>query len=186
MDPISIISIGATVIGGAVNMMGQMQQASASASAANYQAQVARNNQTIAEQNATYSRQAGVVEAEQQSQRTARLVGAEIAGQGASGIDPTTGSPAEVVKGTREMGRLDTLNLVQNAELRARGFNIEASNQGANAGLLTQQASNARTAGMFGAAGSLLTAGSSVADKWAKFQLEGVPGFGSSGTGGLY
>jgi hypothetical protein len=177
VDPLSIISIGATVIGGAVNMFGQMQQAKAQEGAANYQAQVARNNQTIAEQNAAYSRQAGAVEAEQQSQRTAKLVGAEIAGQGASGIDPTTGSPAEVVRGTREMGRLDTLNLVQNAELRARGFNIEASNQGANAGLLTQQASNAQTAGMFGAAGSLLTAGSSVADKWLKFKNTGVEGF---------
>ncbi len=179
MDPVTIgvISLASTVIGGGVSLMGQMQTANANASAANYQAQVARNNQTIAEQNATYSRQAGVVEAEQQSQKTARLVGAEIAGQGASGIDPTTGSPAEVVRGTREMGRLDMLNLVQNAELRARGFNIEASNQGANAGLLTQQASNARTAGLFGAAGSLLTAGSSVSDKWLKFQTEGVGGF---------
>jgi hypothetical protein len=186
MDPLSILSIGSTVIGGAFSLMGQMQQSSANAAAANYQAQVARNNQTIAEQNATYARQAGVAEAEQQSQRTAKLVGAEVAAQGASGIDPTTGSPAEVVRRTREMGRLDTLNLVQNAELRARGFNIEASNQGANAGLLTQQASNARTAGLFGAAGSILTAGSSVADKWLKFQTEGVPGFGSSGTGGLY
>jgi len=179
VDPVTIgvISLASTVIGGGVSLMGQMQTANANASAANYQAQVARNNQTIAEQNATYSRQAGVVEAEQQSQKTARLVGAEIAGQGASGIDPTTGSPAEVVRGTREMGRLDMLNLVQNAELRARGFNIEASNQGANAGLLTQQASNARTAGLFGAAGSLLTAGSSVSDKWLKFQTEGVGGF---------
>jgi hypothetical protein len=177
VDPISLISIGATVIGGAVNFMGQQQQAAASAASANYQAQVARNNQQIAEQNAAYSRQAGQVEAEQQGQKTARLVGAEVAAQGASGIDPTTGSPADVVRGTREMGRLDTLNLVQNAELRARGFNIEASNQGANAELLTQQARNARTAGTFGAAGSILTAGSSVADKWLKFQTEGVGGF---------
>ncbi len=60
MDPVtaSILSLGSTLIGGVTSFIGSQQQAAATRDAANYQAQVARNNQIIAQQNATYARQA--------------------------------------------------------------------------------------------------------------------------------
>jgi hypothetical protein len=56
------VALASTVIGTGVSIMGSMQQASAAESSAKYQAQVARNNQIIAEQNASYARQVGQAE----------------------------------------------------------------------------------------------------------------------------
>lgn len=176
------ISLASTIIGGGFSLMGSMQQASASQAAANYQSQVARNNQIIAEQNASYARQVGQVETETQGMKTAAVVGSQIAAQGASGIDPTTGSPADVVKGTRELGKLDAMNVMRNAELRARGFDIEATNQGASADLIKSQAKQAGIAGMYSAGSSILGGASNFSEKWLKFQNEGVFG-GSSSLG---
>lgn len=169
-----IVSAVAGVAGTAFSVIGSMQQSAAAAETAKYQQQVARNNQIISEQNAAYSRQAGQAETEAQGMKTAAFVGSQIAAQGASGIDPTTGSPADVVRSSREIGRLDTLNLVKNAELRARGYDIEASNQGASATLYGAQAKNASTAGLYSAGASILGGVSNFSSKWLKFQNEGV------------
>lgn len=168
------IAVAATVIGTGVSIMGAMNQASATKDAANYQAQVAKNNQTIAEQNAAYARQAGQAETEAEGMKTAAIVGQAVAAQGASGIDPTTGSPADVIRGTRDVRRLDTLNVVNNAELRARGLETQATNFGAESGLKKLEANNASTAGLYAAGSSLLGGASSVATKWQRFQTEGV------------
>ncbi len=179
-DPLSILSLGSTLIGGVFSFVGGQQQAAAQKDAANFQAQVARNNQIIAQQNATYARQAGAAEAQTQGLRTAAVVGAEEAAQGSSGIDLTTGSPREVRRSTTELGQLDAANITQNAELRARGAEVQASNFGASAQLYSQQALNASSAGTFSGFGSLLSAGSQFSDKWLKFQNEGVAGFGGA------
>jgi hypothetical protein len=176
------VALASTVIGTGVSIMGSMQQASAAESSAKYQAQVARNNQIIAEQNASYARQVGQAETETSGMKTAAIVGSEVAAQGASGLDPTTGSPVDVVRGTREVGRFDTLNLVRNAELRARGFDIEAANQGASSKLYDATAKQAGIAGLYSTGSSILGGASSFSDKWIKFQNEGV----STNTGGLY
>jgi hypothetical protein len=101
MFALPIISVASTLIGGVVSFMGAQQQAAAAQASANYQSQVAKNNAKIAEDNAAYARQAGAAETEIQGMKTAQVVGAEIAGQSASGLDLTTGSPVDVVRGTR-------------------------------------------------------------------------------------
>jgi len=176
MDPVtaSILSLGSTLIGGITSFIGGQQQAAATKDAANFQAQVARNNQIIAQQNAAYARQAGAAETVAQGMKTAAVVGAEEAAQGSSGIDLTTGSPREVRRSTTELGQLDTLTIQQNAELRARGAEVQASNFGAEAGLAEMKARNASSAGTFSGFSSLLSAGSQFSDKWMKFQNEGV------------
>jgi hypothetical protein len=175
------VALASTVIGTGVSIMGSMQQASAAESSAKYQAQVARNNQIIAEQNASYARQVGQAETETSGMKTAAMVGSAVAAQGASGLDAASGSPVDVVRGTREIGRFDTLNLVRNAELRARGFDIEASNQGATAKLSDATAKQAGVAGLYSAGSSILGGASNFSDKWIKFQNEGV--FGGSSLG---
>jgi len=176
MDPLTlgIISVGSSLIGGVTSFIGSQQQAQAASSAANYQAQVAKNNQKIAEDNANYSRQAGAAEAEAQSMKQRATVGAIVAGQAASGIDPTTGSPSDVSRSARELGRLDLANTMQNAELRARGYDVTASNEGASAGLFKMQAANAQTAGGIAGFSSLLGGASNFSDKWLKLQNQGV------------
>lgn len=173
-DPLTLLSLGSTIIGGVMSFVGGQQQAAAQKDAANFQAQVARNNQIIAQQNADYARQAGAADTVTQGIKTAQVVGAEEAAQGSSGIDLTTGSPREVRRSTTELGQLDAATIMHNAELRARGAEVQASNFGSEAQLASMRASNASSAGTFSGFSSLLSAGSQFSDKWMKFKNEGV------------
>jgi hypothetical protein len=185
MDPatLAVVSLATTAISAGVGAMGSIQQGQATAAASNYQAQVAKNNAITAEQNAAYATQAGTAKAQSQDFQTAAVVGAEQAGQGASGIDLTTGSPRAVREGTHQMGRLGTLNIVQDANLTAYGYRTQGTSFTAQSQLDTSQAGFASQAGFLGAGTSLLGGASSFADKWSSYQLRGaLPGVGSTGT----
>jgi hypothetical protein len=147
-----------------------------------YQAQVARNNQIIAQQNASVATAAGAQKARNQDIKTAQIVGAEEAAQGASGIDVNSPSETDVRKSTLQTGRLDTLTTAYNAYLQGRGAVTQATSFGEQAALDTAAAKNATTAGTFGVASSLLGGASSFSDKWLSYQLKGVPGFAASAS----
>jgi hypothetical protein len=180
-------SLAGTAASTAVGVMGQRQTAAANAANARYQAAVAANNQLIAQQNARYATQAGAVNAQAMDFRTRALMGSEIAAQGASGIDIGSGSPLDVVRSTAGLGRLDTANIIQGANLQAYGYQTAATGFGAEAGLQQQQARYAGTAGMIGGAGTILGGATSLASKWLQYQNVGLlpGGPGSPGAGGI-
>jgi hypothetical protein len=179
MDPATLatVSLAGSVLSAGVGAFGALQSASAQSAAAKYQAQVAQNNQIIAQQNAAQAAQAGRSQAQAQDYANRARMGGIIAAEGASGIDTGAGSSKEVQASAAQLGRLDTANIMQRAMLQARQYNVQAMSEGAQAQLDTMQARQAQTAGLFSAAGSLLGGASSFADKWAKFQTAGVPGF---------
>ncbi len=72
---------------------GSIMQGVSQSQAANYQAQVARNNQVIAQQNAKLAIQEGGVQEQAQREKTSQLIGGEIAQEAASGVSPNTGRP---------------------------------------------------------------------------------------------
>ena len=127
------LAVGA--IGAGVSAYGQVEQGQATAEAANYQAQVARNNELIANQNAAYSIQAGQAKAAATSLQGAQTMGKIKAGQAASGIDVNTGSAVGVQTSEREVSKLDTATVLNNAELEAYGYRTQAAGYGAQAGL---------------------------------------------------
>jgi hypothetical protein len=174
------IALAATVVSGVVGAVGAIQQASAQQDAAKYQAAVARNNQITANQNAQYAAQAGAVEAQARDRRNAAIQGSLLAGQGASGIDIDSTSSKEVRDSQEQLGRLDTQTIMARALLQSRSYTADAANQGAEAELQTQRASNAGTAGTIGAFSSLLGGATSFADKWQKYQNVGIAPFSSS------
>jgi hypothetical protein len=180
-------SLAGTAASTAVGVMGQRQTAAANAANARYQAAVAANNQLIAQQNARYATQAGQANAQAMDFRTRALMGSEVAAQGASGIDIGSGSPLDVVRSTAALGRLDTANIIQGANLQAYGYQTAATGFGAEAGLQQQQARYAGTAGMIGGAGTILGGATSLANKWLQYQNVGlVPGGpGLPGAGGI-
>lgn len=184
MDPVTaaVVSLGSTVLSAGVGAIGAEEQASAQAAAANYNAQVARNNQTVAEQNARYATQAAAVNAQNQDRQTAQTVGREVAGAAASGLDVTTGSPSDVQTGTREIGRLTSLEDIQKGNLQAYGYQTQAMNYGSQATLDTAEAGFAQTAGTIGAFGSILGGASSFASKWSSYQNQGIFGASSGGV----
>ncbi len=152
-------------VGGAV-MQGYSQS-----QAANYNAQVARNNQIIAQQNANLALQQGQVAEQAQQQKTAQMIGGLEAQEGASGVELSSGSPLSVRSSAAETGELDALTIRYNAQLQARNYMTQASSFGAQAGLYSAQSN-------WAVANSILGGASSVSDKWLNYQLRGV--FGNS------
>lgn len=175
-DPVSmaVFSLASTVVGGAVSAMGAMQQAQAAQQAANYRAQVARNNAVMAQQNAVYERQAGAEDAYQQDLKNKAIMGQATAELGASGFDVNSGTPLNIQSDQRRLARVDTLRTRENREFRARQFDQSRLNEDASAGLYTMQASQAKQAGMWNVASSLLGTATSFGNKWTSYKAAGV------------
>jgi hypothetical protein len=172
MDPVTMMGVSmATSLGGSImGGIGQQGQLSASADQARYQAQVAENNRTIADQNARYARQAGAGNAQAQDFQTRAQLGTATAAQGAAGVDVGSGSPVEVRSSIQQLGRLKTLQEIQQAETQAYGYQTQATSFGAQAGLSRAQAASAEAAKGPALFGTILGGASSVADKWMRFQ----------------
>lgn len=164
------IGLAFSAISGVMGAVGAMSQASAAKQQAEYQAAVARNNQIIAEQNARYSAQAGEVQSQAQGFKNRATLGAIEAAQGASGIQLGSPSLTDVRESAANVLRLDTANIMSNALLRSRGYNIQGQNFAAEGELAKMRGSAAQTAGFLGAAGSLLGGASSFAEKWSRLQ----------------
>lgn len=180
---ISEVAIGAlalSAVGTAVSVVGQMQNAAAQQKVANYQAQVAENNALLAKEQAKQTTAAGEAATMQQQMKTRATVGAIRAAQGASGVDVDTGSNVDVRSSAAELGQLDALTIRSNAARQAYGYETGATSQQAQAGLDRAAGAQAGTAGLFGAAGSLLSGASSIASQYTGWKLAAGSGLNSS------
>lgn len=139
-----------------------MQQAQAQADAANYQAQVDRNNAIMAQQNAQDARRRGDQAQEEQQRKTAQIEGRQRAAFAANGIELTSGSPVDVLADTATFGELDRQTIGNNAEREARGYEAQRVNFNSSAGLNKMKADNASAAGSLGALSSLVNGGANV------------------------
>lgn len=171
----------AGAVGAGASAFGAIEGGQATANAAYYAAQVAKNNQTIANQNADYAIAAGQEKAATRSLKTAATVGAVKAGQAAKGVDVNTGSAVDVQVGAREAGHLDAETVLNNSELQAYGYRAQGVNYGAQGELDTLKGDQAITGSELSAAGGLLSSAASLGTKWASLGTSG--GGGSSGTG---
>lgn len=165
------IAIATSVASAGVAAYGAEQQGKAQAASMNYQAQVATNNQTIANQEA-----ASVAAAEPAAEYASRLRTAETEGSvraaaGASGIDANFGSPLNNQQGTAELGELDALTVRSNYARQQYGYEVAGMSAGAQSTLDTAGATNAISAGNLGAFSSILSGASSVSSKYADWQL---------------
>jgi hypothetical protein len=163
------VMLGMQAVSAVSGAVGGMREGAAAAKQASYQAQVARNNQIIAQQNADYSSQVGETQAQAQDLKSRASLGSIEAAQSASGLSLASPSLSDVREGSAQIYRLDTANLIQNAALRTRGYLNQSNDYGAEAALDTQKASDARTGGLLKAGGSLLSGASSFAEKWDKY-----------------
>ncbi len=174
IETLAAISLGTTVLGTGVSAMGASATADANAKSAQYQAAVARNNQIIAGQYADRSIMTGLSRSEMMDYRTRGLLGTAKATQAASGVDVNSGSPAAVRASIGELGSLDAATLRYNAEQEAYGYKVKGAGFAAESQLDTMKAENARTAGDYAVASSILSGASSVSSKWLSFQQKGI------------
>lgn len=173
---LAIASIASGVIGAGVSAYGAMQQGAAAQASANYQAQIAKNNQTIAQNNANYERQKGDIDAQQQDYKNKQIMGQLTAQMGASGLDIDSDSFRNLRQSQAQIAKMDSLTIKGDSERKAINYINQGKNFGAEAELDKMTGENAATAGGINAFGSLIGGVSSVGDKWMNFKQAGVWG----------
>lgn len=177
----SVVGAGVSAYGASVESKGKQDALVADSQAAAYRAAVARNNQTIAAQNAEYSKEAGTTEVEAADRTSAALQAKQKVTQAASGVDVNSGTPIAVRQSSAELAELDRMTIMHNALLKSRGFDIEGMNYGAEAELQTSASASSlrardteETAGTVRVASSLIGGASSVSNRWLGYQQRGT------------
>ena len=135
----------ATLAASAVTAAGAIQQGKTQGEIANFNADTARFQAEAAQTE-------GYAAEERQLSKLKQIRAQQEVIMGAGGLDPTTGTAAQVLDQTTKMGTLDALTLRTNAARQAWGYSTQATNS-------ELQGASARTAGYFGAAGTLLSGG---------------------------
>ncbi len=169
-------SMAMSAAGSVMGAIGQGQQAAAAAGQANYQAQLARNNQMIAEWNAQRALQQGQVAEQQQRFKTSQVIGSQRAALASQGSDVNSGSPLDIVGDSARAGEFDAQTIRNNAAMQAYGFRVQAANAGAQSELYRQSAANTMDALPFGIGSSLLGGASSLFDKGLSYYGKGYFG----------
>lgn len=149
-----------------IQALGSIFTGNAEAASEKYAAGIAGNNALIAQQNANYATEAGDIQATNENLKTGQVVGAQRAGQGASGLDVNSGSNVDVQASTRSLGALDALTIRNQAARQAYGYETQSQSFKAQSALDLATAKNAKTAGYVGATTSLLSGASSYAQKF--------------------
>src|ERR1035437_3306157 len=113
-------------IGALTSAIGAYTGGQATAQATNYQAAIARNNQTVAEQNAQYDITSGNAQEQAQRQKTAQIIGMQRSGMAANGVDIGSGTPARIQESQAATGELDALTIRNNAARQAYNYRTQA------------------------------------------------------------
>ncbi len=155
--------------GGIVSAIGSYQGMEAKSANAAYQAQIARNNATIAERNANMDLQSGETAAVNRGLKLRAQAGAQLAAQGASGVDVNTGSAVNARKATAELGTLDVATIRSDTAKKVYADETQASNYQAQSGLLQQQSEEADDMAPVAALSSALSSASSLGGPYYKY-----------------
>lgn len=151
-----------TIAAGAISLSQILTGLSAAAgtvlsvSSAAYQAEVASMNQEIANENAILASERAQIAAEEQDRLTLGALGEQYSAQAASGLSVEGRSPLAIRKTTRELGRLDALNVINAGEMEAYGHRTQAANFAAQAAARRMDALGAGVGGFLSLGGSLL------------------------------
>jgi len=173
-DPVSMVAMGSTIVGGIMQGEGKKQQAEAQAATYNYQAQVAKINSDIDKQNADYAINKGEQQATIEGMKGAQQLAQIKVGQAASGFDVNTGSNADVQAGQRKVTQMDMDMIRANASKVAYDYNVKSVEDINQAGLYTMASSNASQAGDLALMSSLVSTAGSVSDKWLSGRQSGL------------
>jgi hypothetical protein len=166
-----------------ISAFGALSGGQAQSKQLQYQAGIANLNKQIALQNADYALQEGETQSQQYGMSARAKMGAIRAGIGASGIDIGSGSKAQVQDSAQIVAGIDMAQIRNNAARKAYGFDVEATQDAAQAGLYSSAAADASTAGGIKALGSLVSGTASVADKWYQGNsVFGAPSSSSTST----
>src|SRR5882724_6905245 len=112
---IGTIGIGSSLAGGVLSAFGAEKQGAATQQMYNYQAQVARINAQIDQQNSDWTLHQGEVQSKQYGLKAAQQAGGIRAAQGASGLDVNSGSNLQVQQSQAKITGMDLAQIRENA-----------------------------------------------------------------------
>lgn len=185
-EPISLtaaIGLGLSAVGTAAAVAGSMQQGAAQKKQADYQAQVARNNQTVAAQNAQAAQNQAEVRAQAVQRAGDMKLSAQRAALGASGVGLDSGSALDVTGATAQQTALSVDQEAYQGRLSAYGYGVQGSNYAGAAQMAEASGQSAGSSSYLNAAGSLLGGASQVAGKWSAWsKAGGAGGYGYEGA----
>lgn len=169
MDPIAMVSMGSSALGGITKAAGSIFEGQSKASMYNYQAGVANVNKQIALQNAVYSREVGETKAEQSGMKSRAQAGQIKAVQASRGLRLDSGSAVAVQDSQAQIARHEQAVIRSNAARAAYGHEVEALNFGAKAAMASSAAKQSKIGGFINAFSSILGGATSVSSKWMQF-----------------
>jgi hypothetical protein len=185
-DPVTLATIatGATAAGGGVSAFSSLYGGAAQSGMYKYQAGVAQYNASLDASNAEYATNQGQQQAAQSGMQTRAQIGQTKAREGASNLDVNSGSSKDVVASERDIGSINTANILNNASRVAYNYRVQSSEEFAQAGVDRSAASKSLMAGGISAVGSLISTAGNVSSKWLQFGQSGIPGFGANNSSG--
>ncbi len=155
---LSAAMLGSSVGGTALAVEATNEQADAQHNMAQYQAQVAADNQAIAEQTAQDDLSQAAAAQQQQQMQTAAKLGAQRAQLAADGVALDGGSALDVQSDTAMLGELNALSVRSDGQDQAYSALAQAMDDGAQSGLDDFKAANAEQSGALADARTLLGA----------------------------
>lgn len=154
-DPGSI-ALAATVASAVVGAGGALYAGKAAQQQGAYEAKIADRNAHLADQQAQDANERGFKEARDYQRKVAQIKGQQQAAQAANGIDTDFGSALQTQEDTAMIAAEDARTIYGNTENEVKGFEINAFNYQAQGRAAKAKGNAAMTAGIFGAASSLL------------------------------
>ena len=155
----------------------QQAQMEAQSKQAKYQADIARQNQQLAEEQASAQRREGYENMTAKRQETARLIGRQRAAMGASGASVDVGSNLDLQADTAAQGEMDAISLYHKGQdagyqtqLQGWNYGQEAAGHEANAAAYASGADKAGSNGWMNAAGTALGGIAAMGSTWGKYQ----------------
>ncbi len=163
-----IMSVALTAVSTVAQISASKNAAKAAQQAADFEAQVIRNNQKLAERAADDAIERGRIAVGIKRGEVSQLIGIQRAALAGAGIEVDTGSALAVTTDTAGIGEFEAQVVAANAEREAFDLRVQASNLGAKAQLTALK--GFRPDETFGIA---LSGASSVLGSFASFNTGG-------------
>jgi len=142
--------------------IGSVKEGRANAKAMMFNAAVQERNALRSDEQAKDAITRGVKDEQRLRAEGEKIIGSQEAAYGAGAIDTSYGSPMDAILATTRNIDQDALTIRGNAKSEAEDFKFQAYNQRSGASLDRMGAKNAQRAGLYSAAGQVLTGGAEI------------------------
>lgn len=162
MAAMTAIAVGSVIAGAALSARGQIKAGNAAKAAGESQAQQLEFNAQVAELQAADALERGREEEQIFRTQVRQMIGSQRTGFAGQNVDVTRGSATDVTADSAFLGEIDARKIRANAQREAWGYGVSAEDLRLGADVARKGGQAQATAAKWGAAGTVLGAGSSL------------------------